>query len=180
MQEIDYLSFKKSKISFAFLKGWVIIFQHQFKGGPQIFVHLLKGGLPKLQTPNIWFSQPIPPFTLWPVPYIILLFVNFTTLPYFAYTGEHLVKIRWKSEWYWARSSDFPENAKKGVCTLQGFSLKLCTSLKPEWFFLVLCSHFSLSVPLCGGAALRLVTLAHLDLLFSSVFLFCLVEGEQG
>jgi hypothetical protein len=53
MQEIDYLSFKKSKISFAFLKGWVIIFQHQFKGGPQIFVHLLKGGLPKLQTPNI-------------------------------------------------------------------------------------------------------------------------------
>jgi hypothetical protein len=25
--------------------------------------------------------------------YIILLFVNFTTLPYFACTGEHLVKI---------------------------------------------------------------------------------------
>jgi hypothetical protein len=71
-------------------------------------VHLLKGGLPKVQTPNIWFSEPIPPFTLWPVPYIILLFVNFTTLPYFAYTGEHLVKIQC--------SSDFPQNAKKGVC----------------------------------------------------------------
>ena len=25
--------------------------------------------------------------------YIVLLFVNFTTLPYFACTGEHLVKI---------------------------------------------------------------------------------------
>jgi hypothetical protein len=43
-------------------KGWVIIFQHQFKGGLQIFVQLLRGGLPKVQTPNIWFSQPTPPF----------------------------------------------------------------------------------------------------------------------
>ena len=32
-----------------------------------------------------------------------------------AYTGEHLVKIWLKSDWYWARSSDFPQNAKK-VC----------------------------------------------------------------
>jgi hypothetical protein len=39
--------------SFAFLKGWVIIFQHQFNGGLQIFEQLLRGGLPKLQTPNI-------------------------------------------------------------------------------------------------------------------------------
>ena len=30
--------------------------------------------------------------------YIILLFVNFTTLPYFACTGEHLVKILLKSD----------------------------------------------------------------------------------
>jgi hypothetical protein len=45
--------------------------------------------------------------------YIILLFVNFTTLPYFACTGEYLVKIWWKSDWHWARSSDFPQNAQK-------------------------------------------------------------------
>jgi hypothetical protein len=39
------------------LKGWVIIFRHQFKGGLQIFEQLLRGGLPKLQTPTIWFSH---------------------------------------------------------------------------------------------------------------------------
>jgi hypothetical protein len=58
----------RTLVSFTFLKGWVITFQHQFKGGPQIFVQLLRGGLPKVQTPNIWFSQPTPSFTLWPVP----------------------------------------------------------------------------------------------------------------
>ena len=47
-------------VSFAFLKGWVIIFQHQFEGGLQIFVQNIRGGLPKVQTPNIWFSQPTP------------------------------------------------------------------------------------------------------------------------
>ena len=46
--------------------------------------------------------------------YIILLFVNFTTLPCFANTGEHLVKIWLKSDWYWARSSNFPQKCQKG------------------------------------------------------------------
>jgi hypothetical protein len=47
-----------------FLSYRVIIFQHQFKDGLQIFEQLLRGGLPKLQIPNICFSQPTPTFTL--------------------------------------------------------------------------------------------------------------------
>ena len=83
-------------------------------------------------------SVTVPRFTIFlKNSYIILLFVNFTTLPYFASTGEHLVKIWLKSDsltvWYWARSSNFPQNAKRVSCNLNWniyIKLKFCTIIK--------------------------------------------------
>jgi hypothetical protein len=55
--------------------GWVIIFQHQFKGGLQIFVQLLRGGPPKVQTRTKYMIFPAHYFMTGPLIICSTIFV---------------------------------------------------------------------------------------------------------
>ena len=107
------------------------------------------------------------------------MYVNFTTIPYCAWTGEYLVKIGCKSDWFWARSSDFPQNAKRVSCNLNlhitvTSYLRSLLCLTPPPFFWILITSISLGyTPPHAATRLRLYSVYKLCTTCSVNYIQC-------